>query len=129
MSALEFGLKALRIPHLIVCGHSHCAGVKTALDCVLRNNTPGYSHLRDWTSMAEPACREVIAENDGLSNEELARRAEQRSIVKSLENLRGYAWLRELETSGKLTLHGWWFDIATGNLWIADSQTGIFSAF
>ena len=48
---------------------------------------------------------------------------------KSLENLRARPWLRDLETGGKLTLHGWWFDIATGDLGIADPESGNFNAF
>lgn len=127
MSAVELGLKALRIPNLIVCGHSHCAGVRTALERAAGNIQPEDSRLHDWTAVAEPACREVIAEHGGASSDELACHAEQRSILKSLENLRAHTWLRDLEAAGEVTLHGWWFDIATGHLWIADPETGEFA--
>ena len=123
MAAVELGVKTLGIPHLIVCGHSQCAGVRIALDSALQNTTLDHACLHDWTAVAGPACREAIAGNEGLSTEELARHAEQRSIIQSLRNLRGYAWLQNLETAGKLSLHGWWFDIATGELWIADSSS------
>ncbi len=144
MSAVELGLKTLEIPHLVVCGHSNCAGVRTALDAALcgvepdtmpaiveaffNSNSDDDYALQDWTSFAEAACHEVIAEHGERSAEELARHAEQRSILKSLENLRARPWLRDLETGGKLTLHGWWFDIATGNLWIAEPETGDFAS-
>lgn len=126
LSAVEVGLQTLNIPHLIVCGHSGCAGIKAALDCALCNVEPDSSQLQDWASVAEPACLEVIDEYKELPEEQLARPAEQRSILKSLENLRARPWLREREARGEVTLHGWWFDIPTGNLWIADPQTGIF---
>ena len=130
MSAVELGLKTLEIPQLIVCGHSNCAGVRIALDEASSNfNSDDACALQDWTSFAESACHEVIAEHGKLSAEELARHAEQRSILKSLENLRARPWLRDLETGGKLTLHGWWFDIATGDLGIADPESGNFNAF
>lgn len=129
MSAVELGLKALGIQHLIVCGHSGCAGVRTALDEALHDVVPDDYCLHEWTTVAVPACQEVIAAHGDVSADELARHAEQRSVLKSLENLRAHPWVQNLETSGKLTLHGWWFDIATGDLWIADSQTGVFSAF
>lgn len=128
LSAVEVGLRTLKIPHLIVCGHSGCAGIKAALDCALRKLEPDSSQLRDWTSVAEPACLEVIDEHSELSPEELGRPAEQRSILKSLENLRARPWLREREARGELTLHGWWFDIATGDLWIAGPETGKFKS-
>ncbi|MYE99913.1 MAG: carbonic anhydrase [Gammaproteobacteria bacterium] len=126
MSAVELGLKTLGIPHLIVCGHSNCAGVRTALDEALHDVVPEDYCLHEWTTVAVPACEEVIAAHGELSADELARNAEQRSVLKSLENLRAHPWLQDLETSGKLTLHGWWFDIATGDLWIADPETGDF---
>lgn len=130
MSAVELGLKTLGIPHLIVCGHSNCAGVRTALDAASSNFSQDNAHaLQNWTSFAETACHEVIAEHGERSADELAHHAEQRSILKSLENLRARPWLRDLETGGKLTLHGWWFDIATGDLRIADPESGNFSAF
>ena len=126
MSAVELGLKTLGIPHLIVCGHSNCAGVRTALDEALHDVVPEDYCLHEWTTVAVPACEEVIAAHGELSADELARNAEQRSVLKSLENLRAHPWLQDLEAGGKLTLHGWWFDIATGNLWIADPETGDF---
>ena len=127
MAAVELALQVLKVSHLIVCGHSNCAGVRTALDSALQKVEPDSSSLQDWTSVAEPVCHEVIAEIGGQSAEKLACHAERRSILKSLENLRSHTWLRELETSGKLTLHGWWFDIATGDLWIADPESGDFT--
>lgn len=129
LSAVEVGLQTLNIPHLIVCGHSGCAGIKAALDCALCKVEPDSSQLQDWASVAEPACLEVIDEYKELPEEQLARPAEQRSILKSLENLRARPWLREREVRGEVTLHGWWFDIATGDLWIADPESGKFSAF
>ena len=127
MSAVEVGLQLLEIPHLVICGHSHCAGVRSALDATLNNPVPPAATLRKWTRMAEPACREVIAEHGRLPAEELSAHAEQRSILKSLENLRAHPWLREREASGRVTLHGWWFELATGDLWEADLDTGMFT--
>ena len=127
-AALELGLRTLEIPHLIVCGHSNCVGVRTALDQAARQTPADSSCLHDWTSTAGPVCREVIAEHGELSVEELSCYAEQRLVLESLKNLRAQPWLRERENRGDLTLHGWWFDIASGNLWIADPQTGNFQA-
>lgn len=129
MSAVEVGLKVLEIPHLIICGHSHCAGVGAALNAALSNPASDAQALRDWTKVAEPTCCAVIAEHgERVITKDLARKAEQRLILDSLDNLRGRPWLSELETRGKLTLHGWWFDIATGELWIANPETGDFAS-
>ncbi len=127
LSAVEVGLQTLNIPHLIVCGHSQCAGVRTALNAALGNPVSDAQALRDWARVADPACCEVIAEHGERVTENLARKAEQRLILDSLENLRARPWLTDLETRGKLTLHGWWFDIGTGDIWIADPKSGKFA--
>ncbi len=165
MAVVELGLKTLRIPHLIVCGHSGCAGVRAALDDALQERgepeqqdsgrgaaadrarrprsaanqgalakhgemttatSPRDACLRDWIAAAAPACREIIAAHGESPIGDLTRRAEQRSVLQSLANLRARPWLRELESRGELSLHGWWFDIPSGELWSANPDTGDF---
>ena len=45
----------------------------------------------------------------------------------SINNLRSFPWLKQREDAGQLTLHGTWFDIESGELWVMDKQTGDFS--
>ncbi len=128
MAAVEYGVKALDVSHVIVCGHSHCGGIKAAMDVVRGRELPPFECLGPWVALADPACREVLAEGSGggRSDAETAAAAEQRSVLKSLANLRSYAWIQDRVDKGDLALHGWWFDIDTGALWTADSKTGVF---
>ena len=128
MAAVEYGVKALGVSHVTVCGHSHCGRIKAAMDVALGQKEPPFECLGPWVALADPACREVLAEGSGdeRSDRELAAAAEQRSVLKSVGNLRSYAWIREWVERGELALHGWWFDIDTGNLWVADPETQAF---
>lgn len=128
MAAIEYGVKALGVSHVVVCGHSHCGGIKAAMDVARGQEPPPFECLGPWVALADTACREVLAESSGerRSDAELAAAAEQRSVLKSVGNLRSYAWIRERVDKGELALHGWWFDIATGELWVADVDTGVF---
>ena len=45
-----------------------------------------------------------------------ARACEQAAILVSLENLMTYPWIAERVTTGAMHLHGWYFDIAEGEL-------------
>jgi len=45
------------------------------------------------------------------------------SIRNSINNLRSFPEIKTLEEEGKLELHGAWFDISTGELWVMDSET------
>lgn len=128
MAAVEYGVKALGVSHVVVFGHSHCGGIKAAMDIARGEELPPFECLGPWVALADLACREVLAEDSGddRSDAEVSAVAEQRSVLKSVGNLRSYAWIRERVERGQLALHGWWFDIDTGNLWVADPETGGF---
>ena len=129
MAAVEYGIKALGVSHVVVCGHSHCGGIKAAMDVARGQEPPPFDCLGPWVALAEGACLEVLAEDSEgeRTDAETATAAERRSVLKSLANLRSYAWIQDRVERGDLTLHGWWFDIDTGELWTADSETGVFS--
>ncbi len=128
MAAVEYGVKVLGVSHLVVCGHSHCGGIKAATDAARGRELPPFECLGPWVALADASCREVLAESPGAGrpDEEVAAAAEQRSVLKSLANLRSYGWIQDRVEGGRLALHGWWFDIDTGHLWIADTATGLF---
>ena len=128
MAAVEYGVKALGVSHLVVCGHSHCGGIKAAMDTARGQEPPPFECLGPWVELADGACREVLAEDSEgeRTDAETATAAEQRSVFKSVANLRSYAWIQERVESGDLTLHGCWFDIDTGKLWTADADTAVF---
>ena len=45
---------------------------------------------------------------------------ERLSVRNSLNNLRTFPYVKEREADGRLKLHGAWFDISTGELWVMD---------
>ena len=53
--------------------------------------------------------------------------AERLSVRNSINNLRTFPYIREREADGRLKVHGAWFDISTGELWVMDNETGDFS--
>ena len=52
---------------------------------------------------------------------------ERLSVRNSISNLRTFPYIREREADGRLAVHGAWFDISTGELWVMDNETGDFS--
>jgi carbonic anhydrase len=53
---------------------------------------------------------------------------EREGIKTSLQNLRTFPFLNALESKGRITLHGVYFDIATGQLSALNESTGLFYA-
>ncbi|MGE6785034.1 carbonic anhydrase [Ensifer adhaerens] len=124
-AALEFAVQSLRVSDIVVMGHGRCGGIKAALDPDAEPLSPG-DFIGRWMHLLKPAA-EQIQSNDVMTQAERQRALERVSIRNSLANLRTFPCVQILEAKGKLHLHGAWFDISTGELWVMDPTTGDFS--
>jgi carbonic anhydrase len=124
-SALEFAVQALKVQDIVVLGHAGCGGIKAALDPDAEPLSPG-DFIGQWMSMLKPVA-EQVQDTSEMTQGERQTALERISIRHSIANLRTFPWVKSLEDSGKLKLHGAWFDIASGELWVMDPKTGDFS--
>ena len=125
-AAVEFAVEKLRVSDVVVCGHSQCGAIAALLaEAPVSDATP---HLRDWLSLAGPV-RETLNRNYGHLRESRAREnaAAEENVLYGLENLRGYPCVQERLANGTLRLHGWFFKIATAELFAYDPETRQFS--
>jgi carbonic anhydrase len=83
--------------------------------------------MGNWVNIAARAKKRVLAEFADASAEEQCHACEEASILVSLENLMTFPWIRERVESGRLTLHGWYFDIDSGDLVAYDPSLGRFA--
>ena len=123
-AALEFAVQSLKVKNIVVMGHGRCGGIKAALDTESAPLSPG-DFIGKWMSLIAPAA-ESVSGNQLMTQSERQTALERISIRYSLNNLRTFPCVDILEKKGKLTLHGAWFDISTGELWVMDQQTGDF---
>ena len=124
-AALEFAVQALRVKSIVVLGHGRCGGIKAALDPAGDPLSPG-DYIGKWMELLAPVAKKVAA-NDLLTEGERQTALERISVRQSIDNLRTFPCVSILEEKGRLVLHGAWFDISTGELWIMDPGTGDFS--
>lgn len=123
-AALEFAVQALKIKNIVVMGHGRCGGIRAALDPNSEPLSPG-DFIGRWMSLVSTAA-EQIQNNDMMTQGERQTALERVSIRNSIANLRTFPEVRALEAEGQLQLHGAWFDISTGELWVMDGETGDF---
>ncbi len=117
-AALEFAVQGLKVRHIVVLGHGRCGGIRAALNPAAEPLSPG-NFIGKWMSPLRQAAEE-IAGRKGLSDAERQTALERASIGRSLANLRTFPWISALEGRGRISLHGAWFDIADGELWVMD---------
>jgi len=123
-AALEFAVQSLKIRQIVVMGHGRCGGIKAALDPDATPLSPG-DFIGHWVRLLKPAAQQ-IQDSQLLTSGERQIALERISIRNSIANLRTFPCVKILEDRGKLQIHGAWFDISTGELWVMDPKTGDF---
>ncbi|MBP2443114.1 carbonic anhydrase [Rhizobium leguminosarum] len=120
-AALEFAVQALKVSDIVVMGHGRCGGIRAALDPNAEPLSPG-DFIGRWMSLVKPAAAQIQS-NDVMTAAERQTALERVSIRNSIDNLRSFPDIKALEEEGKMHLHGAWFDISTGELWVMDAET------
>jgi carbonic anhydrase len=119
-AAIEFAVNALNVSNIVVMGHGRCGGIKAALDPDAGPLAQG-DFIGKWMSMLGPVAASV-SKYTLLTNKERQTMLERFSIRNSITNLRTFPYVKALEDEGKLAIHGAWFDISTGELWVMNAD-------
>jgi len=123
-SALEFAIKKLGIAHVIVMGHSDCAGIQTLLKPKQQRDLPLVS---DWVDTANSAREQALNHKD-LPSHDQEMICSQYSLQLSLEHLATYPFIQEKLANNEISLHAWYLNIHNGELTEYNLQTGKFEA-
>jgi carbonic anhydrase len=114
-AALEYGVTALGVEHVIVFGHADCGGIRALLteDPAVDQQ---HTFIHQWLQIADEARRRtlIIARNEPLETQ--LRILEQEAIRTSLANLLTFPWIEQRVADGRLRVHGWSFDINEGQV-------------
>ncbi len=119
--ALEFAVRGLEVPPLVVLGHARCGGARALLQGAGGMN----DFLAPWMSIAEAARSRTLACTD--PNQDLLATCEREIVRLSIENLRSFPWIAERVAAGRLRLHGAYYGIASGVLEVMGAD-GAFAA-
>ena len=122
-AALEFGVAALKVKHIVVLGHAQCGGVRAFAEDA-EPLSPG-DFIGQWMSLLAPAVEKIGPRGD-LPMDDYVTRLEFANIANSLDNLLTFPRLRRLVEMGQIAIHGAYFGVATGRLSVRDPTTGEF---
>jgi len=123
-AALEFGVMALKVRHIVVLGHAQCGGVRAFAEDA-EPLTPG-DFIGNWMKLMAPAA-EKIGPRGNRSMGEYLTLLEQENVALSLDNLMTFPRLRAMVERGDIVLYGAYFGVATGQLSVRDPVTGKFA--
>ena len=124
-AAIEFGILDLKIEHIIILGHAHCGGIKALCNNFnVDTDVPPTKKIQrefidSWMNIASPIMNKV---NSIDRSESIQHFIEKESIKNSIQNLKTFPWIIKLNKNKKLNVHGWWFDLESGELFCFDEE-------
>jgi carbonic anhydrase len=121
-AAVEFAVKALKVQHIIVMGHSNCGGVRGCLD-MCAGRAPDLerteSFIGRWLDELRPAVAHI---SDVTGPEDRQMALEKEGIAVSLTNLMSYPFVANAVGDRQVSLHGVWTELAEMDLEVYDGD-------
>jgi len=110
MSVLQYSVEHLKVPHIIVCGHYGCGGVRAALS----NSSLGL--IDNWIT---PIKQTYKLHHDELSlildPKQRERRVIELHVIQQVRNLLKTSIVQNTQKHfGRPQVHGWVYDLETG---------------
>ncbi len=119
-SAIEYAIQALNVKNIIVCGHSRCGAMKAILAGESMAETP---NLGKWLHLAQTAAFRLAHEGPLDDAWDQYDQLSQLNVLVQLEHLMTYSIVRERVERGDVKMGGWWFQIATGDVYAYERTT------
>ncbi|MCP3393582.1 carbonic anhydrase [Bradyrhizobium sp. CCGB12] len=124
-AALEYAVTVLKVKHIVILGHAQCGGIRAFVDKI-EPLTPG-DFIGKWMQMfIKPG--EVVEQRDHETMAQFVERIEKAAVFRSLENLMTFPFVRKAVESGQMQLHGAYFGVAEGTLFVLDKVSKEFKS-
>jgi carbonic anhydrase len=123
-AVIEYAVTALKVKHVVVCGHSDCGAMKGLLNPEALEKMPT---VKSWLQNAEAALSVAnsLAEPDEKPSERIRRLTEE-NVLLQLQHLRTHPSVAGAMAREQLTISAWVYDIGTGEVRISDDGGRVF---
>src|SRR5215475_10385529 len=122
-ATIEYAVAALGVKHAIVMGHSNCGAMKGLLNPKSLADMP---LVGEWLKHADATRHRVDERYPNFKGADLLDAAIKENVLVQLDNLRAYPKVAALMAKGALTLHGWIYEIESGQILAYDPQVSHF---
>lgn len=121
-AAIEFAVRTLKVKDVVICGHSQCGAMNALLHGL--DEEPEMPHLKEWLDLATPVKKLIDKDYKYITDrEEKIIAAGEENVLFGLENLKTYPIVQQRIEEGTLRLHGWFFKIATAEMFAYDQDS------
>jgi carbonic anhydrase len=112
MAVIQDAIETSHITHIVVCGYSHCSGVRDVL-----LGTDDRPAVKEWLKNLRALYERHYEELEPLSFEQKEKRLSELNIREQVINLGKLPYIqRAWEKTDYPKIFGWYFDLLTGSL-------------
>ncbi|WP_416973383.1 carbonic anhydrase [Streptomyces sp. 4F14] len=115
-ATIEYALEVLGVQDVVVCGHSHCGAMGAITSGDDLSTLPG---VAAWLSLARPGLAPAL---ESVPQEPSLPDVTQLNVVNQLAELGSYPIARRRVEEGRLRLHGWYYEVHTGQVHELDTD-------
>lgn len=117
-AVIEYAVSALKVKHVVVCGHSDCGAMKALLQ---PESTASMPTVQSWLRNGKAALSvaDSIAEKDEKPSVRLHRLTEQ-NVLMQVAHLKTHPSVAGALARNELSISGWVYEIGTGDIRIAE---------
>jgi carbonic anhydrase len=125
-AVIEYAVSALKVQHIVVCGHTDCGAMKALLN---PDSMETMTTVKSWMKNAHAALSVAnsLAKEDEKPSE-MMKRLTQENVLLQIQHLRTHPSVAGAMAREELTISGWVYDIATGGVRISDDGGRVFRA-
>lgn len=123
-AVIEYAVTALKVQHVVVCGHSDCGAMKGLLYPEALEKMPT---VKSWLKNAHAALSVAnsLAEHDEKPSV-LMRRVTEENVLLQMQHLRTHPSVAGAMAREELTISGWVYDIGKGEVRISEDGSRTF---
>ena len=112
-ATIEYAVDVLKVPYIILCGHSDCGAIKAAIN---RQGLDKLPKANRWLQHIEAAFshRQPLNEADGPHAE--ISSVIRGNVVAQLQNLKAQPSVARAMQEKRLQVFGWYYDILSGRI-------------
>lgn len=125
-ATIEYAIRALKVRDVILCGHTGCGAMKELLEQAHTRDLPDVTSWLEQAGSSSRWLRSTLRDVKTLSAEDKLNLVTEANVVLQLEHLRQHAAVREGLIAGSIKLHGWVYDIVSGEIRSLDADSGVF---
>ncbi|QXI26001.1 carbonic anhydrase [Pseudomonas vanderleydeniana] len=121
-ASVEYAVAALQVSDIVICGHSDCGAMTAIATCKCLDHMPA---VAGWLRYADSA-RVVNEARQHADQPAKVDAMVRENVIAQLANIQTHPSVRLALQEGRVTLHGWVYDIESGRIDAFDGSSGRF---